>query len=110
VSLLLARAGTEFGTGSIATYLLLPYLIACCGCLLIKIYAHGLHQGFACTIFCFFLILLLPVLYKTYPVVYEQASVGVWGMLCVLCAVIIVVGLYHLFKKTAYLDPFPKRI
>jgi hypothetical protein len=104
VSLLLARTGTEFGTGNIAIYLLLPYLIACCGCLFIQIYAHGRHQGFACTTYCFFLILLLFILYKTAPVVYKQASVGVWGALCALCAVILAAGLYRLLHKAASLD------
>lgn len=107
VSLLLARTGTEFGTGSIAIYLLLPYLIACCGCLLIQVYAHGRHQGFACTTFCFFLISLLFVLYKTSPAVYEQASVGVWGMLCAVCTVILVAGLFRLLHKAASLDLSP---
>lgn len=110
VSFILVKIGTEFGTGNIAIYLLLPYLIACCGCLFIQIYVRDRHQGFACTTFCFFLVALLFVLYKVAPVIYEQASAGVWGMLCMVCVVILVTELYHLLNKAASLDLSPNRI
>lgn len=110
VSFLLASTKAELGTGSIALYLLLPYLIACCGCLFIQAYAHSGQQGFVCTAFCFSLTALLFVLYKTAPMVYEQASVGVWGALCAVCAVLLIIGSYRLLDKVASLDLSPNRI
>ncbi|ADY55597.1 hypothetical protein Sgly_1287 [Syntrophobotulus glycolicus DSM 8271] len=110
VSFLLANTKAELGTGSIALYLLLPYLIACCGCLFIQAYAHSGQQGFICTAFCFSLTALLFVLYKTAPVVYEQASVGVWGALCALCVVLLIIGIYRLLDKAASLDLSPNGI
>jgi hypothetical protein len=104
VSLILAKSGTAIGTGIVAIYLLLPYLMACCGCLLIQIFTRGRHQGIACATFCCLLIWLSFVLYKTAPVVYEPASVGVWGILCTVCAVILAAGLYRLLHKAASLD------
>ncbi len=110
VSFLLASTKAELGTGSIALYLLLPYLIACCGCLFIQAYAHSGQQGFISTAFCFSLTALLFVLYKTAPVVYEQASVGVWGVLCAICAVILIIGIYRLLDKAASFDLSPSGI
>lgn len=110
VSFFLARTKAEFGAGSIALYLLLPYLIACCGCLFIQAYAHSGQQGFACTAFCFSLTGLLFVLYKTAPVAYEQVSVGIWGMLCTVCVLILIIGIYRLLDKAASLDLSPNGI
>lgn len=110
VSFLLASTKAELGTGSIALYLLLPYLIACCGCLFIQAYAHSGQQGFISTAFCFSLTALLFVLYKTAPVVYEQASVGIWGVLCAVCAVILIMGMVRLLNKAASLDLSPNGI
>lgn len=110
VSFLLASAKAELGTESTALYLLVPYLITCCGCLLIQTYAHRGYQGFVCTAFCFSLITLLFVLYKTAPVVYEQASAPIWGALCALCAVILIIGIYRLLDKAASLDLSPNGI
>ena len=104
VSFLLVRTKAEFGTGSITLYLLLPYLIACCGCLFIQTYAHSGYQGFVSTAFCFSLISLIFVLYKSTPVVYEQAFIGVWGGLCVLCGVTLIIGIYRLLDKATSLD------
>ncbi len=104
VSFLLANAKAELGTGSIALYLLLPYLIACCGCLFIQSYAHNGQQGFVCTAFCFSLTVLLFGLYKTAPVVYEQASAPVWGALCSVCAVMLIIGIHRLLDKAASFD------
>lgn len=104
VSFLLVRTKAEFGTASVVLYLLLPYLIACCGCLFIQVYAHRGYQGFMSTAFCFSLIGVLFVLYKTAPVVYEQASIGIWGALCVLCGVIFLIGIYNLMNKMKSLD------
>lgn len=110
VSFLLASVKAELGAGSVALYLLLPYLIACCGCLFIQAYAHRGYQGFVSTVFCFSLTALLFVLYKTAPVVYEQASAPVWGALCALCAVILIIGIYRLLDKAASLDLSPNGI
>ena len=110
VSFLLASTKAELGTGSIALYLLLPYLIACCGCLFIQAHAHNGQQGFVCTAFCFSLAALLFVLYKTAPVVYEQASASIWGALCAVCAVILITGIYRLLDKAASLDLSPNGI
>lgn len=110
VSFLLASTKAELGAGSIALYLLLPYLIACCGCLFIQACAHRGYQGFISTAFCFSLTALLFVLYKTAPMVYEQTSVGVWGALCALCAVILIIGIYRLLDKAASLDLSPDGI
>ncbi len=110
VSFFLARTEAVLGTGSIALYLLLPYLIACCGCLFIQAYAHNGQQGFVCTTFCLSLTLLLFVLYKAAPVVYEQASLGIWGVSCAVCAVIFTIGLVRLLNKAASLDLSPNRI
>ncbi|MEA4925697.1 MAG: hypothetical protein VB084_10335 [Syntrophomonadaceae bacterium] len=110
VSFLLASTKAELGTGSIALYLLLPYLIACCGCLFIQAYAHSGQQGFISTAFCFSLTALLFVLYKTAPVVYEQASAPVWGVLCAICSVILIIGTYRLLDKAASFDLFPSGI
>jgi hypothetical protein len=104
VSFLLVRTKAEFGMGSVVLYLLLPYLIACCGFLFIQTYTHSRYQGFVSTSFCFSLIALLLVLYKTAPVVYEQASIAVWGGLCVLCGIILIIGIYHLLDKAISLD------
>lgn len=104
VSFLLVRTKTEFGTESVALYLLLPYLIASCGCLFIQTYAHSWYQGFVSTAFFFSLIALLLVLYKTAPVIYEQASIGVWGGLCVLCGIILIIGIYRLLDKATSMD------
>jgi hypothetical protein len=101
VSFLLASTKAELGAGSIALYLLLPYLIACCGCLYIQAYAHCRQQGFVCTAFCFSLTTLLFILYKAAPVVYEQASVGIWSILCGICVVFFVIGIYRLLDKAA---------
>ncbi|MHB8061797.1 MAG: hypothetical protein ACYDG2_04050 [Ruminiclostridium sp.] len=110
VSFLLASTKAELGTGSIALYLLLPYLIACCGCLFIQAYANRGYQGFACTAFCFSLTALLFMLYKTAPVVYEQASFGIWGVLCAVCIVILMIGIYRLLDKAASPDLSPNGI
>ena len=110
VSFLLASTKVELGTGSIVLYLLLPYLIACCGCLFIQAYAHSGQQGFISTAFCFSLTALLFVLYKTAPVVYEQASVGIWGVLCAVCVVILIIGMVRLLNKAASLDLSPNGI
>ncbi|MDD3833445.1 MAG: hypothetical protein PHR18_06040 [Oscillospiraceae bacterium] len=110
VSFLLASTKAELGTGSIAFYLLLPHLIACCGCLFIQAHAHSGQQGFACTAFCFSLVALLFVLYKTAPVVYDQTFVGIWGVLCAVCAVILITGIYRLLDKAASLDLSPNGI
>ena len=110
VSFFLASTKAELGTGSIALYLLLPYLTACCGCLFIQVYAHRGYQGFVSTAFCFSLTALLFMLYKTAPVVYEQTSVGIWGVLCVLCVVILIIGIYRLLDKAASLDLSPSGI
>ncbi|MDD3833341.1 MAG: hypothetical protein PHR18_05490 [Oscillospiraceae bacterium] len=110
VSFLLARTKAELGTGSVALYLLLPYLIACCGCLFIQTYSHRGYQGFVSTAFCFSLTALLFVLYKTAPVIYEQASVGIWGVLCALCVVILIIEIYRLLDKAASLDLSPNGI
>ncbi len=107
---LLASMKAELGTGSIALYLLLPYLIACCGCLFIQAYAQSGQQGFVCTAFCFSLTALLFVLYKSAPVVYEQASAPVWGALCALCAMILIIGIYRLLDKAASLNLSPDGI
>ena len=104
VSFLLASTKAEFGVGSVALFLLLPYLVACCGCLFIQAYAHRGYQGFISTAFCFSLTALLFVLYKTAPVVYEQAFAPIWGALCAICAVILIIGIYHLLDKAASLD------
>ena len=110
VSFLLASTKAEFGVGSVALFLLLPYLIACCGCLFIQAYAHVGYQGFVSTAFCFSLTTLLFVLYKTAPVVYEQAFAPIWGALCVLCVVILIVGIYRLLDKASSLDLSPNGI
>ena len=110
VSFLLANTKAELGAGSVALYLLLPYLIACCGCLFIQAYTHRGYQGFISTVFCFSLTALLFVLYKTAPVLYEQASAPVWGALCALCAVILIIGIYRLLDKAASLDLSPNGI
>lgn len=110
VSFLLTNTKAEFDTVSIALYLLLPYLIACCGCLFIQSYSHSGQQSFVCTAFCFSLTALLFVLYKTAPVVYEQASVGVWGALCALCVVLLIIGIYRLLDKAASHDLSPNGI
>ena len=110
VSFLFASTKAELGTGSIALYLLLPYLIACCGCLFIQAYAHRGSQGFVSTAFCFSLTALLFVLYKTAPVVYEQTSVRIWGVLCAVCAVILIIGMARLLNKAASLDLSPNGI
>ena len=110
VSFLLASTKAELGTGSIALYLLLPYLIACCGCLFIQAYAHRGYQGFVSTAFCLSLTALLFVLYKTAPVVYEQAFAPIWGALCALCAVILIIGIYRLLDKASSLNLSPNGI
>lgn len=110
VSFLLASTKAELGAGSAAVYLLLPYLIACCGCLFIQACAHSGQPGFVCAAFCFSLTALLFMLYKTAPVVYEQASVGIWGVLCAVCAVILIIGIYRLLDKAASLDLSPNGI
>lgn len=110
VSFLLASTKAELGTGSIALYLLLPYLIACCGCLFIQAYAHSGQQGFISTAFCFSLTALLFVLYKTAPVVYEQAYAPIWGVLCAICAVILIIGIYRLLDKAASFNLSPSGI
>ena len=110
VSFLLASTKAELGTGSIALYLLLPYLLACCGCLFIGVYAHKWYRGFISTAFCFSLTALLFVLYQAAPVVYDQTSVGIWGAVCALCAVILIMGIYRLLDKVASLDLSPNGI
>jgi hypothetical protein len=104
VSFLLAKIRADYSAEYIAIYLLLPYLIACCGCLFIQIYTRGQHQGFTCTTFCFSLVALLMILYKVAPVVYEQTAIGVWGMLCAMCVGVLVIGLRLLLDKAAFLD------
>lgn len=110
VSFLLASTKAELGTGSIALYLLLPYLIACCGCLFIQAYAHRGYQGFVSTVFCFSLTALLFLLYQTAPKVYEQASAPIWGALCALCTMILIIGIYRLPNKASSLDLSPNGI
>lgn len=110
VSFLLASTKAELGTGSIALYLLLPYLIACCGCLLIQAYAHSGQRGFISTAFCLTLTVLLFVLYRTAPEVYEQVSLGTWGAACAICAVILITGIYRLLDKSASLELSPNGI
>lgn len=110
VSFFFARTEAALGAGSIALYLLLPYLIACCSCLFIQAYVHNGQQGFACTAFCFLLAVLLFILYKAAPVVYEQASVEIWGALCAVCVAILMMGTYRLLNKAASLDLSPKGI
>ena len=110
VSFLLASTKAELGTGSIALYLLLPYLMACCGCLFIQAYAHRGYQGFVSTAFCFSLTALLFVLYKAAPMVYEQASAPIWGALCALCTMILIIGIYRLLDKASSLDLSPNGI
>lgn len=110
VAFFLASTKAELGTGSIALYLLLPYLMACCGCLFIQAYAHSGQQGFVSTAFCFALTALLFVLYRTAPAVYEQASVGAWGAVCAVCAVILIIGIYRLLDKAASLELSPNGI
>lgn len=110
VSFLLASMKAELGAGSVALYLLLPYLIACCGCLFIQTYAHRGYQGFVSTSLCFSLTALLFVLYKAAPMVYEQASAPVWGALCAVCAALLIIGIYRLLDKVASLDLSPNGI
>ena len=110
VSFILANTKAQFGAGSVALFLLLPYLIACCGCLFIQAFPHRGYQGFISTAFCFSLTALLFVLYKTAPVVYEQAFAPIWGALCALCAVILIIGIYRLLDKASSLNLSPNGI
>ncbi|MGI6174982.1 MAG: hypothetical protein ACOYJC_02230 [Christensenellales bacterium] len=110
VSFLFASKKAEFGAGSVALYLLVPYLVACCGCLFIQAYANKGYQGFVSTAFCFSLTALLFVLYKAAPMVYDQASTPVWGVLCAVCAVILIIGIWRLMDKAASLDLSPNGI
>lgn len=109
-SFLLANTKATLGAESIALFLLLPYLIACCGCLLIQAYAQGGQQGFACIAFYFSLAALLLVLYKAVPMVYEQASVGIWGALCAVCVVVFIIEIFRMLNKMASLDLSPNEI
>lgn len=104
ISIFLVRMKGELSTMSIALYLLLPYFIASCGCLLIQSYANGKQQGFISIAYCFSLTALLFVLYKTIPAVYEQAFAPAWGALCAVFALIIIIGIYRLLYKAASLD------
>ncbi len=107
VALLLVGTGTELEAGSVAAYLLLPYLVACCGCLFIQVQAHGRYRGFVCTAFCFLLVALLFMLYRTFPQVYEQALLGIWGVLCAVCVPALLAEVYRLLKKAGSLDFSP---
>lgn len=109
-SLFLVSKKAELGAVSVALYLLLPYLIACCGYMFIGAHTHCEQQGFASTAFSFSLIALLLVLHKTAPAVYEQASAPIWIVLCAICAVILIIGIYRLLNRAASLDLSPSGI
>lgn len=110
IALLLINAVTELTAGSILVYLLLPYLIVCCGGMFIQSRAHDQSPGFIYTAFCFFFIALLFALYQISPQVYEQAMLGVWGALCAIFAAVLFAELRGLLKKAGFIDLFPAEV
>lgn len=107
LALLMASARTDFSGAGILAYLLLPYLMACCGCVLIQIRVHGRHQAFMSSSFGCLLIAMLLMLYKVFPRVYGQASLGIWEALWPLFALLLGAMLGLLLKRASSLDLSP---
>lgn len=81
-------------------YLLLPFLVCCCGCIFILSCNHKQYGVFICEIFCL-LVLPLQVLFHTLvPQAYYQTSLIGWIVLSIFFAVILAFQVYQLIAKS----------
>lgn len=99
VALLMTTALTELSAGAAAPYLLLPYMVALCGGILLQVHARGRFPDFLHAAFCALSVAILLVLYKAVPEVYEPASLGVWMALCAVLLPSLIAALCSLLKK-----------
>lgn len=80
-------------------YLLLPFLVSCCGCIFILWSSCSQYNMFACEIFCFFILLLQSLFHTLLPQAYYQAALTGWIVLSAFFAAVLAFQIYKLIVK-----------
>lgn len=99
VSLLMISMKTKLEASSTALYIILPFLLTCLICLITGTTVRNENQRYLCIAFCFILMVLLPILWQTAPVTFEQTSIPVWGAMCAVCIAILLIFGYKTISK-----------
>jgi len=99
-----AEKAYSMGASSIAAYMLLPYLIACCGCVFISGKVRRSYAAWACAAFCAVLAAVFYGLLRISPEIYEQAVMGIWALLCVVFAAVLALELYGTVRKSGTMN------
>jgi hypothetical protein len=101
---LLAVSLVTFSKVSISTalvifYLMLPFLVSCCGCIFILRSSRSQYNVFTCEIFCLLILLLQFLFHTSVPQAYHQAALTGWIMLSVFFAAVLAFQIYKLMVK-----------
>ncbi|MHC6180882.1 hypothetical protein ACYUJ6_13665 [Clostridium sp. JNZ X4-2] len=83
----------------ISLYLLLPFLICCCGYIFILGHSNRQYAVFSCEVFSLFMLVLQPFIHKLLPQIYYGTYLNAWITLSILFAVILVFQIYQMMNK-----------
>lgn len=101
---LLAVSLVTFSKVSISTalvifYLLLPFLVSCCGCIFILRSSRSRYNVFACEFFCLLILSLQFLFHTSVPQAYHRAALTGWVVLSVFFAAVLAFQIYKLIVK-----------
>ncbi|MCC9295810.1 hypothetical protein ACFHWD_12790 [Clostridium sp. MT-14] len=101
---LLAVSLVTFSKVSISTalvifYLLLPFLVSCCGCIFILRSNRSQYNVFACEFFCLLILSLQFLFHTLVPQAYHRAALTGWVVLSVFFAAVLAFQIYKLIVK-----------
>ena len=84
----------------IAVYLLMPFLICCCGCIFVLGFKPGQYSVFICKVFCAIILPVQFLFHRLIPQAYYNTSLTGWVICSIFFTVILVFQMYKLITKS----------